>query len=76
MMMTKASRRTIVDSVDDIGLPLQNCKKAPDVAFSKAQLETISTTMRRAIRAWGIAEAPRTITSMSARFISLITGWR
>jgi hypothetical protein len=56
-------------------IKLENCKEAPDVDFDRKTLETISNTMRVAIRAWGVASAPRTLTAMTNRFIAQVTGW-
>jgi hypothetical protein len=56
-------------------IKLEDCKAAPDVDFNQAQLEEISTLMRVAIRAWGVASAPRTLTAMTSKFIAQATGW-
>jgi len=47
----------------------------PSEEFDKEQLEAIPPPMRRAIRAWGVQQAPRTVTAMSRKFVLRVTGW-
>jgi hypothetical protein len=70
-------KKKVVEIIDAYQkqIKLEDCKNAPDVDFDKAQLERISNIMRTAIRAWGVAEAPRTLTAMTNRFITMVTGW-